>query len=178
MESAERLTRQRGYDGFSFADLSAEIGIRKPSIHHHFATKADLALAIMRDYRARFSQHLDAIDQESRVASHQLARYLAIYREASAGGETLCLCIALCLNHDMLSAPLRAEIAAFHEMSLSWLERVFDRGSQDGSIPGITSPGDEAAACLALVEGGQLCARAARSVEAFDRAVAIMANRL
>ena len=38
LDSAERAVRQRGFDGFSYADLSKEIGIRKASIHYHFAS--------------------------------------------------------------------------------------------------------------------------------------------
>ena len=47
LESAERTARQRGYDGFSYADLADDVGIRKASIHHHFPTKATLALALI-----------------------------------------------------------------------------------------------------------------------------------
>ncbi|MGL4768117.1 MAG: TetR/AcrR family transcriptional regulator [Formosimonas sp.] len=36
-----------GYDSFSFADLAQRTGIAKASIHHHFANKADLALAVV-----------------------------------------------------------------------------------------------------------------------------------
>lgn len=47
LQSAERAARQRGYDGFSYADLAGDVGLRKASIHHHFPTKATLALALI-----------------------------------------------------------------------------------------------------------------------------------
>ena len=42
VEIGETLMRQRGYGGFSYADLALKAGIRKASIHHHFPTKDDL----------------------------------------------------------------------------------------------------------------------------------------
>ncbi|MDH8172912.1 DUF417 family protein [Klebsiella pneumoniae] len=37
----DTLIQQRGFLGFSYADLEKEIGIRKASIHHHFPGKTD-----------------------------------------------------------------------------------------------------------------------------------------
>ena len=50
LNSAERAARARGFDGFSYADLAADVGISKASIHHHFASKATLAVALMQRY--------------------------------------------------------------------------------------------------------------------------------
>jgi hypothetical protein len=47
LDSANRLARTRGFDAFSYADLSKDIGLRKVSIHYHFPTKADLALDLI-----------------------------------------------------------------------------------------------------------------------------------
>ena len=58
LDSAEQAVRQRGYNGFSYADLAREIGIRKASIHHHFPTKADLGLALIERYNQNFFSKL------------------------------------------------------------------------------------------------------------------------
>lgn len=42
LEIAQSLIARGGYNGFSYADISAVIGIRKASIYHHFPTKAEL----------------------------------------------------------------------------------------------------------------------------------------
>ena len=51
--AAQDLLQTRGYAGFSYQDLSDRLGIAKPSIHHHFATKEALALALVEGLRAR-----------------------------------------------------------------------------------------------------------------------------
>ncbi|MFK7802459.1 MAG: TetR/AcrR family transcriptional regulator, partial [Anaerolineae bacterium] len=47
LDVAERLTQTKGFNCFSYLDLAAEIGIKSSSIHYHFKTKADLALALV-----------------------------------------------------------------------------------------------------------------------------------
>src|SRR4051795_7168456 len=39
---AARLFAERGYQGTSLADLAEELGVQKPSLYHHIASKEDL----------------------------------------------------------------------------------------------------------------------------------------
>ena len=41
IELATELVQSKGFDSFSYNDLSEDLGIRKASIHHHFAKKAE-----------------------------------------------------------------------------------------------------------------------------------------
>ena len=43
--SPERLVQSRGFNGFSYADVSAELGITKAALHYHFAGKAEMGQA-------------------------------------------------------------------------------------------------------------------------------------
>ena len=55
---ARRLMMERGYNGFSFRDVAAEVGIKSASIHYHFPSKAELAETAARDYREWCSREL------------------------------------------------------------------------------------------------------------------------
>ena len=48
MDAAERRIRELGYNGFSFRDIAADVGIKSASVHHHFPTKPALAAAVAR----------------------------------------------------------------------------------------------------------------------------------
>jgi AcrR family transcriptional regulator len=50
---AERLVQTRGYNGFSYADVAAELNISKASLHYHFPGKAELGEALIRRYAVR-----------------------------------------------------------------------------------------------------------------------------
>lgn len=41
-----------GYNSFSYADIAEIVGISKPSIHHHFPSKAELVRSAVTRYRA------------------------------------------------------------------------------------------------------------------------------
>lgn len=47
LDTAQDLIRHRGYSAFSYADIADRVGIRKASIHYHFAAKEDLVLSLI-----------------------------------------------------------------------------------------------------------------------------------
>ncbi|WP_299672191.1 TetR/AcrR family transcriptional regulator [uncultured Roseobacter sp.] len=178
LESAERLARQRGFDAFSYADLSRNVGIRKASIHHHFPTKADLAAELVTRYRETFMAELSAIEQRERTAGQQLAAYFDVYKSAMRGGAQVCLCVSFSVSVSSFAPLVVRQINRFHAESLAWLERVFERGKAEGSIALVGDPSEEAQACLAVAEGAQLIARASGQMSDFDGAVRVIAQRI
>jgi len=58
---AARLFAERGYQGTSLADLAEELGVQKPSLYHHIASKEDLLWAVAWEGAEAFHAALDAI---------------------------------------------------------------------------------------------------------------------
>lgn len=178
LNSAELAIRQRGYNGFSFADMARDVGIRKASIHYHFPTKADLALQLIDRYAAQFESALSEIDANNAAAADKLRDYQGVYRDALAGGSQLCLCVALGVSRENLADPVLTRLNQFHENSTEWLHRTFSAAAKDLSVSGLMDANAEAYATLALMEGAQLMARAAANTDPFDRATAAFLSRL
>lgn len=178
LDSAEKAARRNGYDGFSFADLATEVGIRKASIHHHFPTKAHLAIAMMQRYNAVLETDLAALDTADLSVADRLRAHIDRYQAGLADGECLCLCVAFSISRDRLDDRVLSELRTYRSMNLSWLQRVFAQGASDGSIPNLAHPASEAATWLATLEGAQLAARAERNPSRFDLSVALLRNRL
>ena len=178
LNSAELAIRQRGYNGFSFADMARDVGIRKASIHHHFPTKADLARQLIERYAAQFESALSEIDASEAKAADKLRLYQGVYRDALAGGSQLCLCVALSASRESLADPVLTRLNQFHENSTDWLQRTFSAAAQDLSVSGMIDENAEAYATLALMEGAQLMSRAAASTDPFDCATAGFLSRL
>lgn len=174
LDVAERTVRARGHDGFSYADLSKAVGIRKASIHHHFPTKAGLLHVLMDRYRSTMIAHYEAIDANHTDAVDRLRAFIDLYRQALDGGERLCLCVALSIGRDGLDSAVHEEITAFRLATLDWLEAAFENGKHDGTLLSRHPSKSNAAACLATLEGAQLAARAARDVKFFDDATAVL----
>lgn len=161
LNTAEHLARSAGYSGFSYADLARSAGISKPSVHHHFPTKADLAVQMMQDYSKRILALLEALDGPP---AEDLVRFVDIYRDALGEGETLCLCVSFSASRDVLPQSVAAAASEFQNDVAGWLERRFM------ALPGHSNPKDAAWSALALVQGAQLIAHAARDPNEFDRA--------
>lgn len=174
LNTAEKLARSRGFDAFSYADLSKVVGISKPSIHHHFPTKADLALGLITRYRKSFFADLGKIKSGSATAKDQLHAYLALYRKALCNGEQVCLCVAFSAGRDSFDHAVLAELNRFNTDSVTWLRDLFHRGNSDGTLLNFADADASAHMILALAEGAQLVARAAQDPKLFDKAVAGM----
>ena len=178
LQAAERVARARGFDGFSYADLAQEVGIRKASVHHHFPTKETLSVALLQQYCAHFKKLRNDIDQSHETGAGRLRALVDVYHDALQDGASMCLCVAFSASRDSLSCAALTEICAFRTDLRQWLRDVFQAGQHDNSIAGVSDPRSEAAATLALLEGGQLAARAQRDPSLFTASVEHMLARL
>jgi len=178
LNAAERVARTRGFDGFSYADLAADVGITKASIHHHFSSKATLAVALMQRYYFDLETACSEIDEEQKTGAARLEALITRYRGALDGGQSLCLCVSFSTSTQSLSTETIAEMNRFRSMMIDWLSKTFEQGQKDGTIQTVVDPKAEAAATLPLLEGAQLAARAAQNTERFDTATHLLSARL
>ena len=81
VDVAEALIRERGFNGFSYEDIAREVGIRKPSIHHHFAAKADLGAVVAQRYTHRFHERLVQIEQAHADPAERLHAYAGLFQQ-------------------------------------------------------------------------------------------------
>ncbi|RYD54636.1 MAG: TetR/AcrR family transcriptional regulator [Sphingobacteriales bacterium] len=56
----DSLIRQRGYNAFSYQDISGKLGIKNAAIHYYFPKKSDLAIHIIRATHSRLSSLEDS----------------------------------------------------------------------------------------------------------------------
>src|SRR4051812_50214233 len=77
---ARSLIIAGGYNGFSYADVAEVVGIRKPSIHHHFASKVDLVRTLVSRYRAEAEAGLSALGRNVPDPREQLENYVAYWK--------------------------------------------------------------------------------------------------
>ena len=122
VDVAEVLIQELGFNGFSFEDVARQVGIRKPSIHHHFATKVDLGVTVTQRYTHRFREALLHIEGRSGKAPERLSAYAELFENAYAQNRRLCICGMLGAESETLPASVREQLKQFFEANLNWLK--------------------------------------------------------
>jgi TetR/AcrR family transcriptional regulator, transcriptional repressor for nem operon len=158
LDAAEELVQVRGFNGFSYADVSAEVGITKAALHYHFPGKADLGLALITRYASRFAGELAELDGGSAAPAARLAGYAGLYLGVLRQ-HRLCLCGMLAAEYQTLPGPMREAVTSFFDANESWLEKVLEEGRQDGTLRFPGTPRDTARMVIACLEGAMLVAR-------------------
>lgn len=125
LDCAQLLIQKRGYNGFSYADISETVGIRKASIHHYFPAKEDLALAVIERYREGFNHCLQRIEKEA-SGIQMIAAYAGLYRQV-LDEEKLCLCGMLASDVETLPDKAREALRHFFRDNLRWLSNTLVR---------------------------------------------------
>jgi len=169
LDVAERLVQTQGFNGFSYADISAELGITKASLHYHFATKAALGSALIARYGAGFRHALEEIDLSAADAREKLHRYAGLYAEVLRH-HRMCLCGMLAADYTTLPAPMRAGVKEFFDLNEAWLARVFEEGRKQGVLRFSGPALESARLLLGSLEGAMLVARSYGDPERFTSA--------
>jgi len=171
LDVAERLVQVRGFNGFSYADIAAQLQISKAALHYHFASKADLGEALIVRYAARFADALAAVEATGAPASAKLADYTALYLQVLQSGR-MCLCGMLAAEYQTLPQPMRDALIRFFDENERWLEILLEQGRSAGSLRFAGSARDTARMIVGGLEGAMLVARPYGDAARFQAAAA------
>ena len=177
LDQAETLIRGRGFSGVSYADLADVVGIRKASIHHHFPTKADLAIALLHSYDVRYDALLAEIIARTNDGIARIRGYADLYMAGVEKGLG-CLCAAFAAELDNLPDALRSDLTAFFKKHVAWIERVLVAGRANGTIRKSVDAGAYARMIVAALEGALMIERTLDGPIGFDRAFAAISDAL
>ena len=163
LEEAQQLAQERGFNGFSYADIAATLKITKASLHYHFATKAELGRALVARYTARFQAALEALDG---TPANILRRYVKLYEDVLVR-DRMCLCGMFAAEYSTLPAPMRNELRRFFDKNEAWLVRHLEEGRAAGALQYEGSSLEMARMLTAGLEGAMLLARSFEEPERF-----------
>lgn len=166
---AERLLQTRGYNGFSYADVAAELKLTKASLHYHYASKATMGEALIARYAARFAAALEEIEARPIDAPAKLTAYAHLYADVLRG-KRMCMCGMLAAEYRTLPKPMRDAVVGFFDDNEAWLTNVLTRGREDGTLRFSGSPAETAQMILSGLEGAMLVARPYDDMSRFQAA--------
>jgi len=177
LDVAERLAQTRGYNGFSYADIAAQLGVTKASLHYHFPTKAELGRALIERYRVLFGAALEKIDQHANGPHEKLQQYVGLYNSVLSN-ERMCLCGMLAAEYATLPAPMQKGLKLFFDANERWLTAVLEQGLRAGTFRFGEPANERARVLLGALEGAMLVARSYGNPRRFQAAAVYLLTDL
>jgi TetR/AcrR family transcriptional repressor of nem operon len=127
IDKADQFIRDKGYNGFSFKDISNDIGIKTASIHYHFPAKSDLGVATIREHIERSESLKNQVAHES--PQTQLEAFLAIHTQIKLENK-VCIVGSLATDLNTLDDSIKTELQIFAKLIIDWLTEVLTKGKE------------------------------------------------
>ena len=163
LDLAEDLLLNRGFNGFSYANISSALKIKNAAIHYYFPSKADLGVAIIQRARERFASWTQDERISGNSAKEKLEAFFRSYLRFLEAGQQVCLGGALETDFKTLPPEMQVETQKFATEILVWMEGVLEEGREEHifSFPGEAR--DQGILILSSLQGALQMTRAVGS---------------
>ena len=129
LELGENLIRSKGYNAFSYQDISSELGIKNAAVHYYFPSKENLGTSIVKTNIQRFEEMIDNMHSRGFDEMQQLETFIKIYIK-SHREQKLCIVGSLGPDFNTLSETTKTELKRMTEIILSWLSGILISGRE------------------------------------------------
>lgn len=179
LDISQDLIQKNGYNAVSFQDIAELVGIKKPSITHHFASKEALGIAVVQRYRSSFNEALEHIlANESSSAMQALEFYFIPYTDLGAANDKICLCASLAGEFMALPTEVQTEVASFFKDHISWIEKILLKGKSSKEFNFEEDPEVLALLFLGALEGALIVQRATQKYNQLEKVIKSLKARL
>jgi TetR/AcrR family transcriptional repressor of nem operon len=157
---AESLLQDKGFNGFSYANIASELGVKNAAIHYHYPTKEDLGCAVIQRYRERFKLWINNARVKNLSTQEKLEWFFSIYIATRADKGKVCLVGSMEAEFNSIPSALQEEVQALHKELLTWLESTLSEGRDAGIFKFNGESANKAALILSSLQGALQMARA------------------
>jgi AcrR family transcriptional regulator len=160
LDLAEALLQDKGFNGFSYANIASELGVKNAAIHYHFPSKEDLGCAVVQRYRDRFQLWINNARVKDLSPEEKLDWFFSIYANMRADHGKVCLAGSLETEFNSLPSSLREQTEGLTSELLAWLGSTLGEGRETGVFQFNGDPANKAALILSSLQGALQMARA------------------
>ncbi|MFV1882952.1 MAG: TetR/AcrR family transcriptional regulator [Balneola sp.] len=152
----DELIRKKGYNAFSYADISKQLNVKNAAIHYHFPTKSDLAEAVVDFHTDSFNRFTEKAS--SRNEADQIKMFLNFYASIQLSGK-LCVIGSFAGDWNSMEEEIQNKVTEFTEHVLGWITETLSRGKEKNLLSFSSSPKIEALKILTNMCAGTQLAR-------------------
>ncbi len=122
---ADNLIREKGYNAFSFYDISKTIGIKTASIHYHFPYKSDLGISVIQEQLQKLNRLKQELSEKN--PAEKLEGFFDIYSRMRNENK-ICLVGSLATDYNTLDVSVQGELKVFAKQVLQWITEILAEG--------------------------------------------------
>ncbi|KAA2239269.1 TetR/AcrR family transcriptional regulator [Chitinophaga agrisoli] len=156
IELADLLIRTKGFNAFSYADISGQLSVKNAAIHYHFPSKADLGISVIQREMDQFE--IQKRRWEKLPEDAQLKKLFDVFQRRSKQG-VICLVGSLTPDFDTFSPPLQAKVQEMCSGILAWVTACLEQGRAKGCFHFEGEAGDRALMVMSNLSASLLFSR-------------------
>lgn len=123
----DELIRKKGYNAFSYADISKQLNVKNAAIHYHYPTKPDLAEAVVDFHTDSFNRFTEKAS--SKNEADQIKMFLNFYASIQLSGK-LCVIGSFASDWNSMEKEVRNKVTEFTNNVLGWITETLDKGKE------------------------------------------------
>lgn len=127
LELGETLIRTKGYNAFSYQDISSELGIKNAAVHYYFPSKENLGTSIVKTNIQRFEEMVENMHNRGFDEWQQLEAFIKIYVK-SHREQKKCIVGSLAPDYSTLNESTKSELKRMVDIILKWLAGLLEKG--------------------------------------------------
>jgi TetR/AcrR family transcriptional regulator, transcriptional repressor for nem operon len=131
---ARNFLQCRGYNGFSYKDISQKLGIKNAAIHNYYPKKEDLVAALLEDSRKNLAANITQIMESGGSARDQLQYYFDYALKEFDEGKSICPPGSVILDFEELPEKVKKQNLLLLDDILTWISRVLKTGLKQGEF--------------------------------------------
>lgn len=131
---ARNFLQCRGYNGFSYKDISQKLGIKNAAIHNYYPKKEDLVAALLEDSRKKLAANTAQIVESGGSAREQLQYYFDYALKEFDEGKSICPPGSVILDFEELPEKVQKQNLLLLDEILTWISRVLKTGLEQGEF--------------------------------------------
>lgn len=137
IELADTLIREKGYNAFSYYDISERVQIKNASIHYHFPTKSDLGIAVIERHINNLNNLIELC--KSKTSTEKLDHFFEIYAKIKRENK-VCIVGSLATDFNTLELKVQEKLKEFSEKMLNWVSSFLEKGRNENVFIFETEP--------------------------------------
>ena len=155
---AGEMIQTKGYDSFSYNDLSLRLGIRKASIHHHFPKKQELGLAYLK-YRFELAKDIENQLRNSKMNSLQKLQAFLDLGVKLIEEKKICPVSSFQADRWNINEEMQGVLTKIEETEMSMLTSILEDGRSSEELFFVGEAKDQASLILSSMKGAILYAQ-------------------